>query len=110
MFGLRNAPTRLQQFMDHTFELCSDFSFIYLDYILIYSGSESDHIEHLKQVLETLSNNGLYLYINKCSFAKPHINFLGHNTGVDSINVMETKIEAAKISKYHVRDENLSGS
>ena len=95
-FGLRNAPTRFQQFMDHTFERCSDFTFIYIDDILIYSKSSGEHIAHLNQVLDILSNNGLYLNVDKCSFARPNVNFLGHNIGTDGINVIENKIEAIK--------------
>ena len=95
-FGLRNAPTRFQQFMDHTFERCGDFTFIYIDDILIYSKSSSEHIAHLTQVLDILSNNGLYLNVDKCSFARPNVNFLGHNIGIDGINVIENKIEAIK--------------
>ena len=95
-FGLRNAPTRFQQFMDHTFELCRDFTFIYLDDILIYSSSRSEHMAHVTKVLDTLSNNGLYINFEKCAFAKSHVKFLGHDIGVDGINVIKTKIEAVK--------------
>jgi len=95
-FGLRNAPTRFQQFMDDTFADCEEFTFIYLDDVLIFSSSESEHIAHLKKVLQALSKNGLYLNISKCSFAKLNITFLGHRIGVDGIDVLESKIEAVK--------------
>ena len=95
-FGLRNAPTRFQLFMDQTFEQCRDFCFIYLDDILIYSKSESEHIAHLSKVLRTLEKNGLYLNASKCAFAKSNIDFLGHSIGVDGVNVIEAKVEAIK--------------
>ena len=95
-FGLRNAPTRFQQFMDSILLSCRAFTFIYLDDILIFSDSEDSHIAHLKQVLETLSKNGLFLNKTKCSFAKTKVDFLGHTVGVDGIDVMESKVEAIK--------------
>ena len=82
--------------MDHTFELCRDFCFIYLDDILIFSKTKNEHIAHLKQVLKTLEKNGLYLNANKCAFAKSNIDFLGHCIGVNGVNVIETKVEAIK--------------
>ena len=69
-FGLKNAPMRFQQMMDIILINCTGFVFVYLDDILIYSETESDHLRHLRKVLQTLFNNGLYLNKNNCVFAK----------------------------------------
>ena len=95
-FGLRNAPTRFQQFMDSILSSCRAFTFVYLDDILVFSDSADSHLSHLKQVLETLSTNGLFLNKSKCSFAKTRVGFLGHTVGVDGVDVMESKVEAVK--------------
>ena len=95
-FGLRNAPTRFQKFMDSILFSCRAFTFVYLDDILVFSDSANSHISHLKQVLETLSTNGLFLNKAKCSFAKTKVDFLGHTVGVDGVDVMESKVEAIK--------------
>ena len=95
-FGLRNAPTRFQKFMDNIMLSCRSFTFIYLDDILVFSDSEKSHIAHLEQVLQTLSKNGLFLNRAKCSFAKTRVDFLGHTVGVDGVDVMEAKVEAIK--------------
>ena len=62
----------------------------------MFSDSADSHISHLKQVLETLSTNGLFLNKAKCSFAKTKVDFLGHTVGVDGVDVMESKVEAIK--------------
>ena len=95
-FGLRNAPTRFQQFMDSILSSCRAFTFVYLDDILVFSDSADSHISHLNQVLKTLSTNGLFLNRAKCSFAKTKVDFLGHTLGVDGVDVMESKVEAIK--------------
>ena len=84
---------RFQQMMDSILINCTWFVYVYLEDILIYSETESDHLRHLRKVLQTLCNNGLYLNTKKCVFAKSKLEFLGHSIGVD---VLDSKIEAIK--------------
>ena len=95
-FGLKNAPMRFQQMMDNILIHCTGFVYVYLDDILIYSETESDHLRHLRTVLQTLFNNGLYLNKKKCVFAKSKLEFLGHSIGVNGVDVLNSKIEAIK--------------
>ena len=44
----------------------------------IYSKSLQDHVTHLQQVFDLLKQNQLYVKLNKCSFAQPQIEYLGH--------------------------------
>ncbi len=55
------------------------FIFIYLDDMLIFSGSRSDHLCHLDTVLAVLAENGLHINPAKCQFAQPEVDFLGHH-------------------------------
>ena len=50
----------------------------YIDDILIFSRSLSDHIVHLNKVLERLVESGLKLQPLKCHFIKQEISYLGH--------------------------------
>ena len=51
-FGLLNAPSAFQRFMNDVFSDPLDKCIvIYLDDILIYSEDESLHIQHVKEVL-----------------------------------------------------------
>jgi hypothetical protein len=61
-FGLSNAAQTFQRLMD---SLLSDFPFIfiYLDDMLIFSRSRSDHLGHLDTVL---AENGLHINPAKC--------------------------------------------
>ena len=42
---------------------------VYLDDILVYSESASEHVEHLHVVLEQLRQDKLYTKQKKCTFA-----------------------------------------
>ena len=59
-----------------------DFStLVYLDDILIFNKTREDHVKHVKQVLDVLKNENLYLKISKCEFGKTSLVYLGHNVG-----------------------------
>jgi hypothetical protein len=58
---------------------------VFLDDILIYSPSLSQHEAHLQQVLEVLQQNHLYLKLSKCSFARSSLEYLGHIISVDGV-------------------------
>ena len=51
-FGLSNAPSTFQRLMNQTFfDLLDRFVVVYLDDILVFSESLSDHLTHLQIVL-----------------------------------------------------------
>ena len=60
-FGLTNAPTVFMDLMNRIFQPYLDqFVIVFIDDILIYSGSKEDHEEHLRVVLQILRENQLY--------------------------------------------------
>ena len=59
-FGLCNGPATYQRYMnDVLIDYLDNFCITYLDDILIYSELESDHIRHIRKVLERLRQVGL---------------------------------------------------
>ena len=48
-----------------------------MDDILIYSKTESEHLDHVRAVLEALKRNRLHVKLKKCVFAHASIPFLG---------------------------------
>ena len=67
-----------------------------MDDILIYSYNEQEHIHHVNAVLKVLSKNGLFLNVDKTTFAQSKLEFLGHIIGVDGIDVQSSKIAAIR--------------
>jgi hypothetical protein len=46
------------------------FFFVYLDDILISSGSKGEHLQHIRMVLEVLDREKLQIYLKKCEYFK----------------------------------------
>ncbi|CAF4545285.1 unnamed protein product, partial [Rotaria magnacalcarata] len=52
--GLRNSPPTFQKVMTETLKACRPFSLVYLDDIIVFSKSFSDHLNHLAHVFSAL--------------------------------------------------------
>ena len=96
-FGLRNAGSTFQRHVDSLFRGL-DFTFIYLDDILIASENQAKHLEDLNTVFKTLHDNNLRISIDKCEFAKTEIDFVGFHVSHEGLKLTKEKSEA--ISNY----------
>ena len=68
-FGLTNAPAAFMDLMHRVFQPYIDqFVVVFMDDILIYSQSESEHEYHLRIVLQLLRDHQLYAKFSKCEF------------------------------------------
>lgn len=77
-FGLTNAPAVFQSLMNNLFrDITSSFAFIYLDDILIFSRSLTEHQQQVRLVLRRLLENRLYVKPEKCEFHVASVRFLG---------------------------------
>ena len=66
-FGLTNAPAAFMDLMNRVFQPYLDrFVIVFIDDILVYSGSPEEHSEHLRIVLQTLRERQLYAKLSKC--------------------------------------------
>lgn len=65
------------------------FIVIYFDNILIYNKHDSEHLNHLHQVLKILQTKKLYINLKKCTFLTKNMIFLGFIVGAEGIRVDE---------------------
>ena len=94
-FGLTNAPSVFMDLMNRIFQPYLDqFVIVFIDDILIYSGSKEDHEEHLRVVLWILMENQLYAKFSKCQFWLDSVAFLGHVISAEGVYVDPQKIES----------------
>jgi len=85
-FGLSNAPNTFIRLMNEVLRpYISLFVVMYFDDILVYSKTELDHIQHLKQVFTNLRSQKLYRKLEKCEFLVPWVIFLGYMVSCDGI-------------------------
>ncbi|GFW00891.1 hypothetical protein TNCV_1761291 [Trichonephila clavipes] len=94
-FGLRNTVQTFMQFL-HSVLRGFDFCFSYIDYILVSSKDEAQHISHLKQVFQRLQDASLVIKVAKCQFLQTEVNFLGHNVSVNDIEPSRERIKVVE--------------
>ena len=94
-FGLTNAPAAFIELMNRIFQPLLDICVIvFIDDILVYSKSNQEHEEHLRNVLSILREKKLYAKFSKCEFWLNEVAFLGHVISGKGISVDPRKIEA----------------
>ena len=92
-FGFAQAPAYLQRLIN---EVLTDCNFVmgYLDDIIIFSKTKEEHLQHLEEIFEWLWKAGLKLKLQKCSFFKKHIQYLGHLISDEGIQPLPEKLKS----------------
>ena len=94
-FGLTNAPAVFQGLVNDVLRnLLNICVFVYLDDILIFSRSEQEHVVHVRQVLQRLLENQLFVKAEKCDFHTTEIAFLGFIVNAGNIRMDPAKTKA----------------
>ena len=94
-FGLTNAPATFMHLMHQSFlKLLDTCVLVFLDDILVYSRTLSEHRQHVRQVLQILREQKLYAKESKCELFKEEVEFLGHHVGRHGVRMMEDKVKA----------------
>ena len=93
-FGLTNAPAVFQDLNDILRDWLNRFVFVYLDDILILSHNLEDHHQHIRQVLQRLLENKLFVKVEKCEFHVSSVSFLGYIIESGEIKTDPEKVRA----------------
>ena len=94
-FGLRNAGSTFQRLMDRVLAGLP-MVFVYLDDIIIASSSMEDHQRDVEEVFRRLRAASLVINREKCEFAVPEVQFLGHHVTAEGIQPLQEKVTAVK--------------
>ncbi len=92
-FGLAQAPAYFQSLIFRILQGLN-FTFAYLDDVLIYSKDIDTHLGHLRQVFERFRQADLHLKKVKCDFFKKELQYLGHILSPDGIRPLPDKLSA----------------
>ena len=78
-FGLCNAPATFQRLMEQVLAgLHWTSCLVYLDDIIVFSRSISEHLKKLRDVFSRLKKAGLKIKPSKCHLLQKSVHYLGH--------------------------------
>jgi len=88
LFGLSNARSVFIRLMNQAFKsLLRKFSFVYFDNTLVFSKTQEEHFEHLKQVIIVLECEQLYRNLKKCSLFTLEVVFFEYIVSAKGIQI-----------------------
>ena len=93
-FGVCNGPGTFQRLMNAvlaglTWKSC----LVYLDDIIVFSKTFSDHIQRLREVLTRIRGAGLQLSSEKCQWFQREVTYLGHVVSTHGVATDPAKVE-----------------
>ena len=95
-FGLQGAPATFQRMMDQLLTGAYKFAAAYLDDLVIYSSTWSDHLQHICLILKKLQEAGLTVKLRKCQFGMQQCTYLGFIVGSGLLKPEIDKLKAIK--------------
>lgn len=106
--GLCNAAASFERLAEQVFALeLWVFLLLYIDDVIIYSKSPSDHLKQLRVVLSRLRGNKLQAKLSKCRFAMSQLSFLGHTVNEKGILPLNSNTAAIKSFEYPKSQKDL---
>ena len=94
-FGLKTAAAAYQRIVNSILHgLIGGAAHIYLDDILVTGKNFVDHTHNLERVIERLAEAHMSLRLDKCSFFKDEVSYLGHIISSKGIRPQPEKIKA----------------
>jgi hypothetical protein len=93
-FGLCNAPATFMRVMNDVLRpFLDECVIVYLNDILIFIKSREEHVKHVKQVLDVLRKEKLFLKMSKCEFGKTSLIYLWHIVGGGELKIDPSKVK-----------------
>ncbi len=100
-FGLTNAPATFQAFISDVLRDLIDIKcVVYLDDILVFSRTQEEHDEAVRQVLERLREHNLFANAKKCEFDKSSVEYLGYILSADGIKMNPKKLDTILSGRF----------
>ena len=108
-FGLTNSPATFQTMMNDLFHdlISRGVVVVYLDDILVFTKTLDEHRQVVREVLEILRKNRLFLKPEKCVFGVQKVEFLGYEVSPGRLAMNETKVNGIKEWPTPTKDKDI---
>lgn len=93
LYGLASAPSAFQKMLATVLQGLPNVA-NYLDDIILWGRTQTEHDDTLKAVVQRLQDAGLKLNQSKCQFNKTSLRFLGHTVNAQGIQPDEDHLSA----------------
>ena len=84
-----------------------DHSATYIDDILVYSRTWTEHLAHIQAILEALNENGMTGKLKKCKWAAKTLEYLEHIVGNGLVAAPEARVKSIRNFKRPVSKKDL---
>lgn len=92
-FGVRNAPATFQRLVNRVLSGLSGCE-AYLDDVVLFSSSWSEHLDQIKELFVRLAEANLTVNLAKCEFGKATVTYLGKVVGRGHVKPIDAKVYA----------------
>ena len=63
----------------------------------MFSKTEGEHSGHVREVLQRIKDNTLFIKLSNCEFFKEEVDFCGHRIGQNEISTAPDKVAAIQV-------------
>ena len=71
---------------------------VYINDLLIFSVSEDEHVDHVREVLRRLRENNFFAKLSKCTFHVNAVEFLGFIVSGKGLHMAEDKVSVINVT------------
>jgi hypothetical protein len=97
LFGLTNAPATFQALMNVVLhDFIRHFVLVFFDDILIFNNSWTEHLQHVRAVLQRLRDHKLAVKRSNCTFGTESVAYLGHVITAQGVAMDADKVAAVQ--------------
>lgn len=95
--GFKTSPNNFQRMVDIALEgLIGKICIVFIDDVLIFSETEEEHLDHVRQVMERLEKASLKVNPEKCEFLKRLVSYVAHRISEGEVRPQMNKIKAVQ--------------